>query len=286
MNRRGFTLTELLVAMSVMAILGVSLTRILVNDSRFVSRQDAMLSSRQSARAALNTVLSELSMVADTVVVATRDSMTVRVPVAFGITCRAVPATSDRIVSLLPVDSVAWAGLDTVGLLWRYRTGDYQRVNMIGIATTWTPADSGRCTADSVRMLPGGKLIKVFSISKFPLAPAVDSLAMVVMYSRVTYAFAPSADLPGRIGLWRKPHNGVAEELVAPFDTSARFAYLMGGSGATTLSVQTNDITTPAGLDSILGVELRLYAASESMAQGTSAYQIFPLKTHVRFANR
>src|SRR5207253_1750967 len=67
MNRRGFTLTELLMAMAVMAILGVALTRILVNDSRFVSRQDAMLSARQGARAALNSVLSELSMVADTV---------------------------------------------------------------------------------------------------------------------------------------------------------------------------------------------------------------------------
>lgn len=43
MTRRGFTLIELLVSIVVAGILGVALTRLLVNDSRFVERQDAML---------------------------------------------------------------------------------------------------------------------------------------------------------------------------------------------------------------------------------------------------
>src|SRR5579872_5541358 len=51
---RGFTLVELMLAMVVMALLGIGLTRILINDSRVVSRQDAMMSARQGARAAMN----------------------------------------------------------------------------------------------------------------------------------------------------------------------------------------------------------------------------------------
>src|SRR5207237_5662322 len=64
-SRRGFTLAEVLVGMAVMALLGMTLTRILINDSRFVSRQDALMSARQGARAAMNTVVQELQMISD-----------------------------------------------------------------------------------------------------------------------------------------------------------------------------------------------------------------------------
>ena len=60
----------------------------------------------------------------------------------------------------------------------------------------------------------------------------------------------------------------------------------MGGPNTPVMAVQSNTVTGAARLDSIRGIELRLYAASESKAQGTSAYQVFPLKTRVRFANR
>lgn len=298
MNRRGFTLTELLMSLTVLSIMGVAMTRMLINDSRFISRQDAMLMARQASRAALNTIVAEIAMVGDTgVVAATRDSFTVRIQVAFGITCRAGSSTT-RIVSFLPVDSVAWVSADTTGFLWRQRNGIYKRNWGVPIATTSAAADSGKCKADSVRMLPGGKLIKVASLASTPCSTASnlfnstasncqpDSLAVAMLYSRITYKFEASADLPGRIGLWRiQYYNSTPEELVAPFDTSARFAYLMGGPNTATLTLRTSTVTG-AGLDSIRGIELRLHGASEKAAQGTSAPQVFRLKTRVRFANK
>lgn len=278
--------------LSVLSIMGIALTRILISDTRFVSRQDAMLSARQGARAALNALLAELEMVADTIVFATRDSLQARVPVAFGIACRAASG-STRIVSFLPVDSVAWASLDSTGILTRQVTGGYKRTNFTSIAATSTASDSGQCKADSVRMLPGGRLIKLSgltntscSVASPPATCQPDSLSIAMLYSRITYKFAPSTDLPGRIGLWRRTWTGTAEELVTPFDTSARFAYLMGGPSTTDLAVRTANVTGAAGLDSVRGVELRLFAASVKAPQGTKLPQVFPLRTRVRFANR
>jgi len=267
-------------SLSVVALMGIALTRILISDTRFVSLQEAMLTSRQAARAALNTLLPELETVADTIVIATRDSFEIRVPIAFGITCRALSA-SVRIVSFLPVDSVAWVSLDTTGMLWRQRSGRYQRVNPTSIAITYTAADSGLCKADSVRMLAGGKLVKLSG-----LTVQYDSLQVAMVYSRITYKFAASTDLPGRIGLWRKTYLGNWEELVAPFDTSARFAYLMGGPNSANLTVRTSTLSTTAERDSVRGIELWLYAASVKSPQGTSVPLVFRLKTRVRFANR
>ena len=84
-NTRGFTLPELLVATVVMGILGVALTGILVNDSRFVSKVDAMMNARQAARAAMNTMAVELQMVSNGgLTVATGKRVQARMPNAAG----------------------------------------------------------------------------------------------------------------------------------------------------------------------------------------------------------
>lgn len=274
MNRRGFTLTELIMSLMVMGLLGAALTRILINDSRFISRQDAMLSSRQGARAALNTVLAELSLVADDgLVAASRDSVRVRVPYAFGVACRTTSGT--KIMSILPVDSLAWAWAAFEGTYWRQSTGGYAR-RTGGSVSSGTATDTALCTADSVRVIPGGKLIRVSGS-----ANTIDSLSIVMLYQTVTYRFAASADLPGRIGLWRE--GTTSEELVTPFDSGAGFAFLVGGPKAATLTRQT---APPADLNTVRGLELMLYAASEFAPQGTSAPQVFPLKTRVMFTNK
>ena len=284
MTRRGFTLTEMLMSLTVLGLMGIALTRILMSDTRFVSRQDAMLTARQGARAALNVLVPELSMVGDTmgVELATRDSVEVRTSAAFGVACRSA-SSSSMIAAMLPVDSVAWAMVDTTRFFWRQRSGYYKRLWGISMVNTTAAADSAKCFADSVRLIPGGKLKKITGIGGGEMP---DSLALIMTYAIVKYKFAPSTYLPGRIGLWRQVSGFSAEELVAPFDTSARFAYLMGGPKAATLTLRTSSVTSSAGRDSIRGIELRLHAASEKSAQGTKKPEVFRLKARVRFANK
>jgi hypothetical protein len=109
---------------------------------------------------------------------------------------------------------------------------------------------------------------------------ATPTAAPVFLYQLVRFSFAPSADLPGRRALWRTSFaNGVRDEMVAPFDTSARFEFLVGNA----LVVQT---TAPANLDSVLGLRLRLVSASQHAPAGRTAPTTFAFTTNVLFRNR
>jgi prepilin-type N-terminal cleavage/methylation domain-containing protein len=265
----GFTLTELLITMVVMALLGSALARMLINNSRFVSRQDAMLSARESARAAMNTMLAELRLVSDGGLrAASRDSVRARIPIAFGMLCGTSGGTT--IASLLPYDSVMYAAATLDSLAWLDSVGTYNAVGGITVASSTAEA---ACSADSIRVIPGGRLV---SLSR----PNVGEPGrLFYLYQTVTYRFGSSTEMPGRRALWRRPGGERAEEIVAPFDTAASFRFLVGAR-------LTPTATPPAVLDSVRGLELRLIGASDYTPQGLTAFQTFDLSTHVAFLNR
>lgn len=280
MTRRGFTLTELLVALTVLAVLGVALTRSMISATNFVSGEDARLSARQAARAALNTVVAELQIVGDSGLVAAASdgkSVTVRLPYAFGVTCR--HASSQSFVgSLLPVDSIVYASAAPGGFAWRRATGVY--TNVPGEFTVAESSDAAKCDADSVRIVPGGKRIVV---SGYAASSAPESLAVFTLFQVVTYRFGSSAVLPGRTALWRKAGGKTDEELVTAFDEAAGFAFLVGGPNAATLTLQD---TPPTDLNTVRGLELRLFAESEHPPRGATLPHVFPLRTQVMFTNK
>ncbi len=131
-NTRGFTLTELLVATIVMSILGLALTRILIGDSRFVSKVEAMMNARQVARAAMNTMGVELQMVSQGgLTAATRTQIGARVPYAFGILCD--KRRRDRYAVLVPTDSIMYAAATANGMAWRNDAGSYTFMSAGGV---------------------------------------------------------------------------------------------------------------------------------------------------------
>jgi hypothetical protein len=102
---------------------------------------------------------------------------------------------------------------------------------------------------------------------------------VVYLYHLVRYAFAPSTQLPGRVGLWRTVlSTGRRDELVAPFDTSASFQFLVG-------TRLTPRLTPPAVLDSVVGLRLVLVAASETAPEGRTKPETFNITTDVVFQN-
>jgi prepilin-type N-terminal cleavage/methylation domain-containing protein len=269
MNRHGFTLIELIIGMTVMAIVGIALTRILISDSRFVSRQEAMLNARQVSRAGMTGLVAELRMVSDSgVVSATPDSIRVRVPYAFGMACRSTG--SYTYVSLAPPDSLAYAAATASGIAWRESSGTYSRVAGVTVATV---SDSSQCTADGIRVITGGDVVTIAPATSIP------SGSIVYLYQDLTYRFYESGEFPGRIGLWRKAGTSAYEELVAPFDTSSGFGFLLGET------LIPSD-TVPANLETIYGVELRLIGASETPPQGSSEHVTFSFVTRVPFQNK
>lgn len=274
MIRRGFTLTELLVGMVVMSILGTALARILINNSRFVSRQDAMMEARATSRAAMQAIVAELHMVPDSgLLAAARDSIKVSVPYGFGMLCRTTAGVTSA--SLMPADSLMYssASPDTIGV--QGSGGGFIRRGVTSVTASPRVAD---CSADSIRVIPGGRLI---GMAIPGTAPTSGSLFYVSQ--TVTYRFMTSVDVSGRRGLWRKAGTGAYEELAAPFDTAARFVFLMGPYMQ--LDSRTR-LTTRARRDSVRGLELRLTGQSVSAPQGASTPHTFDLRTRVAFMNK
>ena len=85
--------------------------------------------------------------------------------------------------------------------------------------------------------------------------------------------------MPGRMALWRQVNGGALVEMIAPFATDARFAFLMGSQ----LAVQE---VAPADLETVQGLELRLFAESETTPEGASAPARFEMRARVKFTNR
>lgn len=269
MNRRGFTLIELLLAMTLTAVLATALVRILLSDSRFVSQQDSMMAARNTARAAQNVLSVELRMVSDGgLVAAAAESVTVRVPYAFGIGCDR--DDTDRIASLMPADSLMYVTAEPDGLMRRRQDGTYE---FSGVTSVSASTESEECTDEDVSVVPGGAVVALRPDN------AVQDGQIFFLYQTITFKFSPSTDVPGRIGLWRRVNTNAYEELVAPFDTTSRFRFLVGATP------QPTDIV-PADLATVSGLEINLVTESYVIPQGKSDYMEFALPLQVAFLNR
>lgn len=271
MTKRGFTLIELLLAMTLTAILATALTRILLSDSRFVSQQDSMMAARNTARAAQNVTSVELRMVSDGgLVAAAPESVTVRVPYAFGVGCGANGTNSSRVAALTPADSLMYATATPDGLMRREANGAYVQRSVTGVSGS---SELDKCTAENVSLVPGGNLIGIQPVN------TVAAGQIFFLYQTITFRFSASTELPGRIGLWRRVNSGAYEELVAPFDSTSRFRFLVGASP------QPVDVA-PADLSTVAGLELHLVAESYVIPQGKSTYSKFGMPIQTTFLNR
>ncbi len=269
MTTRGFTLLELLIAVTITAVLATALTRILLSDSRFVSLQNSMMAARQTARAAQNVTSVELRMVSDGgLIAAAPDSVTVRVPYAFGIGCNR--DGMDRIAAMMPTDSLMYATAVPDGLMRIENDGTYRQRDVSSVSSS---TNLQRCTDRDISLVPGGFLVAIRPDN------AVPDRRIFYLYQTITYRFFASTDLPGRIGLWRRVNSAAYEELVAPFDSTARFRFLIGANP------QPTDVA-PADLSTVSGLELRLVTESYEQPQGKSTYETFDLPVQIVFMNR
>lgn len=277
MSRAGFSLAELLVALVIAGIIGLALTKLVISQARFVATQDGTMRARAVARAGLSVLADELRQISSGAVVqANSDSITVRIPYAFGVVCGQTGGTT--VAVLMPPDSARYASATMAGYSWRDANGVWSTVEPATRASSGTAlcaSASPSITTTSLTSVSG----VTYGVALSPNVVATPVGGIVYMYQRVRYAFAPSVELPGREGLWREViGSGVREELVTPFDTTAKFQFLVGGL----LRKQNN---VPSSLDSILGVRVLLTAQSERPAPGKTQPSKFPLISDIVFRN-
>jgi len=306
-SRRAFTLVEILTALFILSIIGLAFVRLMTSQSRFAEGQMALRNARSVSRNAMNILLTDLRMVQDSggLVAASRDSVTVRVPVAFGLLCGA--AAGSTTISLLPIDSSMTALGWYAGWAYRDSANAHYVYNPAGTPVSFTSfpaqtvADSTLCAANAI--LPGniqqpgispvtygtrrGKVVVITD----PTTPLVNINGVapnagwpVFLYQQVTYKFAHSSAYPGRIGLFRLVRAAnvmapVTDEIIAPFDSAgAKFRFYV-------LNADVAQDAPPAHLWEVRGVELNLAGSSPRAQQGRAAAKQ-TLVTGVFFKNR
>jgi prepilin-type N-terminal cleavage/methylation domain-containing protein len=290
--RRGMTLAEVMIALVLIGIVGAMFTKMLVAQGRFFNSQYGQRSARSVSRAPMNFLLSELRMVQDRGGIddAQADGKRVRlkVPYRFGVVCGT--AGHATVASMLPVDSTVSATY--AGWAWRAVDGSYTEVP----AADPLGADSLRdvtglggeaaCIAARIHKAvvgtSGGGTRTGRVLELRPPSAAAVTISPVYLWQYVGYEFKASSAYPGRIGLYRIQAHGTPGaqelELMAPFDTSARFKFFVPGQ-------DTSQLAVPANLATIRGLDLVLNGAAGASPSSGSAPAVSRLTTAVFFKN-
>lgn len=285
--RRGLTLVEIMVAITIAAVIGLAFTRLLTSQLRFADKQVTAKDAREVSRAALNAISTDIRMVdADSgVIAAAPDSFTVLAPYAMGLVCGA-GASGGSVIALMPYDSASYAEGGYAGYAYvdTTTTSNFSQVYQYVFSGTAPVARDSATTASSAPCVTANNVVGVFrngSVTVQPGVPARSHYQAAMLFRQVTYAFRPSATISGSRGLYRRVVKGPRgdEELVAPFDTSAKFRYyLLNGTRATSATGSTRNL--------IRGIELQLNGLSDRRVQGSSGPATAPITTAIFFKNR
>ena len=160
------------------------------------------------------------------------------VPYRFGLNCGVSGAKN--VVSMLPVDSLTVSQAVYAGYAYRNNAGAYTLVPL-GASVPVSSADAAQCTGSAagqaqIRTLTlGGRVGDVLDVGPSVATPTAPKGQAVYFYQKITYEFKASTAFPGWNGLFRTVQGGTIDELVAPFDTSARFKFWTAGA-ATSVS--------------------------------------------------
>lgn len=270
-RRSGVSLVELLVAMTLLGIVGLSILRTFTSQARLADLQTKRLDARAVSRAPINLFMSEARMVetGNGVVAASGSSVTLRIPVVMGLVCGNSGAAT--VLSLMPVDSAVLASAAISGHAYRQPSGVYSYTE----ATTTVSSYSGQaCNNESITTVDGGTMVSIT-----PQMASAEIGTVAFLYQRVRYDFAASTAISGRVGLWRTlEQSGASEEVAAPFDAASRFRYFR-------LDQDTVDTSVPT-LAEIRGIRLELVGASERNRFGKVTPEKSQLQTAVFFMNR
>jgi prepilin-type N-terminal cleavage/methylation domain-containing protein len=277
-TRAGFTLSELMVAMVLTAVVGAAITGVFVTQARYFDTQEKIAFARGVSRGGMNMIITELRMLErdSGIIAATNQRLTLRVPYAMGIVCGNL--SQQLVISRLPVDSMALNDAGFAGFAYRGPDGRFTYVE-----TNIKPErDKGiaLCLTNNITIMSGPTVNQMGRAEQLQLGgatpPAVG--ATIFLYQNITYEFRSSG---GRTGLWRRVDSAstpVDEELVAPFDTTAGFRFYVNDLPAAQTAV-------PASLGSITGIELTLDGLSDKPLRDGSRQRV-PLTTSVFFKNR
>lgn len=268
MRRRGFTLTEVLIAVVLLSMVGIGISRLLVSQTRFFARATGARDARAVTRNALNIVRDEMRMIEPRGITAvTATSITVNVPYIVGIYCSISTAT------FVPVDSLILASAVFRGYAYRDTALNSSYTYVAGTTAPTVGVDASCTGAPAITPIPGGQTLLIT-----PAFPALSEGSPVFLYQTIRYRLAASTLVPGRTALWRDVSGGVSEEVAVPFQNTAIFRFYVSGG-------TTSQTAVPGTLNTITGIELVLVGESERNSPGTNAPESKTVRLSIFFRN-
>jgi type II secretory pathway pseudopilin PulG len=291
---RGFTIVEIITSLTIIAIIGLAMTKLILGQTRSFQYDNGSRRARAAARSAMNILITDLRMTQDqggvTAVDATNNrKVTVRVPTVFGFVCELTGASV--VVSLVPTDSFQLASSKYGGYAVRDSTsGAYTYVTALSSDSMRT-AGAGRCHGNGVNIFAdtapiSGRTGGVYILS--PAPPAITAVGSpMFVWQSVSYEFKASGIYPGRYGLFRTVSglsgaDTTADELIAPFKSTARFRYY---TQTPYRNLDTVADTAPGSLNSIRGFQIFLPAESSDTMPTRNTPQSATTTTAVFFKN-
>ncbi len=273
MSRRGVSLVELLITITVIGFLGAAMVRLLHSNAKATEHNDLAREARSVSRAALNLLESELRPVEPAGVLSpTNDStVTIREPYAFGLICAVSGGTT---IALLPSgelpSSLVTAG--RAGWAWRNAAGVYE----YEVTTSLSNGTASTCTAQNITPLTaeGGRVVTTTAPSGTPKIGAIAFL-----YREITYSIRASTSAAGKRALFRTVSGGSPEELAAPFGAAARFRWYI-------LDNIAPQDTVPTVLSDLRGIQFVFPGESRRTVRMTGQVARTPFTTSIFFQNR
>ncbi len=284
-TRRGVTLVELLVAVTIASILGSALMTLMLSMNRFEEQQEGLRSARRVGRGAVNVMLDEMRMVDPEwgIESASATSVTVRVPYALGLTCSSTSTVQTLL--LLPADSVALVQPGLSGFAYRSSSGAMTPVTT-SLTVAWPGTVPSACGSAGIQSIPAPTSAPNAKTRPVTLTGSgftvLTAGTPVMLYRRTRFYFGASAQsgLSGRTALWRDELDDAsnAQELAGPFDAAAAFRFY-------NLDATTAQTSAPA-LTNIHGFEFYLPGESDRTGRNRSGPEQADMTTSVFFVNR
>lgn len=248
---RGFTLVELLAALSLAGLVAAAVVGVLLGQHDFYAANSERTHARQASRAAADLVSGELRLASSAdLMAAEADSVSLRLDVLRGVVCGPVPSRPGQ-VAVYVFDTVTNPNVPSGFRGWSYSEpgGPWRHVDGAPLAVTAGAGRSECVSRGAPDRAPGWRYR---SVGGWHLGGSFDSVpgrgAVLTKYGRLTYSVEPSGSYPGREALVRN-----SQELAAPFAAGARFRYVMSdGTVASRVA--------PAALDEVRAVRLEATA--------------------------
>ena len=273
-NRRGVSLVELLIAITVISFLGVSMVKLLRTNALATEHDDLAREARSVSRAGLNLLESELRPIEPDGIISPTNSttLTMREPYAFGVICSISGGTTIALLPSSELPSSLVVG-GKAGWAWRNTAGLYE----YEVTTTLGNGTASTCTAQNITPLTaqGGKVITT-------AAPTVGTPkigAIAFLYRQITYSISASTSAPGKLALFRTEGGGTPTELAAPFGATARFRWYI-------LDEITPSDTLPTELRDLRGVQFVFPGESRRTVRMSGQVASTPFTTSIFFQNR